>query len=158
GEHAGRQWRDRATYAYALLLVPASLFHPCRLGIHDRAIGGPRVPRPSQELIERNTGPLKSSEEIERQAKGFAERQQSRHEAKKENREKVNESIKLHEEAMKAREVEKTKSERVIEKEKSRPMQRPARDDFKKADQERVQDMARDRTQNRAREDFQRSR
>lgn len=36
--------------------------------VHDRTVGGPMVPRPSRDFIEKNTGPLRSQEELTRLA------------------------------------------------------------------------------------------
>lgn len=42
--------------------------------LHDRTVGGPMVPRPSKDFVEKCTGPLKSQAQIEREASDRADR------------------------------------------------------------------------------------
>lgn len=61
--------------------------------LHDRTIGGDNVPRPSRDFIEHHTGPLRSEQELQQEARQTIERQQQEEQAAELRRSKFLKSV-----------------------------------------------------------------
>lgn len=71
--------------------------------LHDRTIGGSNVPRPSQEFIERHTGPLHSEQELQQHARQTIERQQREEKVAEKRQSQFSRSLREHNRHIKMR-------------------------------------------------------
>ena len=89
--------------------------------LYDRNIGGQNVPRPSRSFVEQSVGPLKSDEQIRREAREQAMRTQRAAEIEAERRAEVERSMREHQSRIeKQQEDEKQRKEekqKMLEKE-----------------------------------------
>jgi hypothetical protein len=74
--------------------------------LHDRAIGGENVPRPSREFIERCVGPLRSDDELQKLARDLVERDQRQAWAEARRKEEVQRSLRERSRQIEARKKE----------------------------------------------------
>jgi|SRR6218665_2559989 len=64
--------------------------------VHDRTVGGPMVPRPSRDFIEKSTGPLRSQEDIARLAEQRVDAQLRQAEREKADQDRFSKSVEDH--------------------------------------------------------------
>lgn len=79
--------------------------------VHDRTIGGPMVPRPSRDFIEKSTGPLRSQEEIARLAEQRADTQLRQADREKADQERFVKSAEAHSKRLAERQQDRAKEQ-----------------------------------------------
>jgi hypothetical protein len=77
--------------------------------VHDRTIGGPMVPRPSRDFIEKSTGPLRSQEEISRLAEQRIDTQLRQADREKADKERFAKSAEAHNTRIADKQQDRTK-------------------------------------------------
>ncbi len=124
--------------------------------VHDRTVGGPMVPRPSRDFIEKNTGPLRSQEELTRLAEQRADAQLRQAEREKAEQDRFAKSVEDHSKRL-AEKQDRTKDywAKAQSQEKAQPRE-TTRDYWNgqarlAPDRNQVQDRTRSRDQDRDR-------